>query len=247
MFHSSNRRTRTSHAFTLVELLVVIGIIALLISILLPSLAKAREQANLTKCLSNLRQIGNALVTYSTNNPKNGMPRPAAQVDVNDWIYWQSNRDIGESRIAPYLGIKGPESNIDFLRCPSDDWRAHLGAAPNIYTFSYTVNMYIFKRNSTPEEEWQGKQTMKLTQVRNATNKIMVVEETFATLDDGCWAWAEKGGSGKNVLSARHDKQNENATDLTRGRGNVAFCDGHAEYIERADSFKPEFYRPLQR
>ena len=83
-------------------------------------------------------------------------------------------------------------------------------------------------------------------QVRNATNKIMIVEETNATLDDGCWAWAETGGQGKNVLSARHDKKNENATDLTRGRGNVAFCDGHAAYIERAESFKPEYYRPLQ-
>ncbi len=61
--HGSSRFER---AFTLVELLVVIGIIAVLIAILLPALNKAREQAKQTACMSNLRQMGIAATLYVT-------------------------------------------------------------------------------------------------------------------------------------------------------------------------------------
>jgi prepilin-type N-terminal cleavage/methylation domain-containing protein/prepilin-type processing-associated H-X9-DG protein len=75
------RHTRQT-GFTLVELLVVIGIIALLISILLPSLNRARETANRVKCASNLRQLGQAILLYSNDN-RGAYPRTVADSGAN--------------------------------------------------------------------------------------------------------------------------------------------------------------------
>jgi prepilin-type N-terminal cleavage/methylation domain-containing protein/prepilin-type processing-associated H-X9-DG protein len=85
---------RSSKGFTLVELLVVIGIIALLISILLPSLNRARETANRVKCASNLRQIGQALLLYSNEN-KGAYPRTIANT--------ASSFDMAFSGLAAHL------------------------------------------------------------------------------------------------------------------------------------------------
>src|SRR5688572_3272404 len=80
-FHS--RKSASRRGFTLVELLVVIGIIAVLVGILLPTLNRARESARRTKCLSNLRSLGQLLAMYSNTN-KGAIPVGVSS-SGNDW------------------------------------------------------------------------------------------------------------------------------------------------------------------
>lgn len=73
-FMSRTRKPHGCSAFTLIELLVVVAIIALLISILLPSLARAREQAKNTICMSNLKQCMTAFTLYAQDDVKSQIP-----------------------------------------------------------------------------------------------------------------------------------------------------------------------------
>src|SRR5262249_39169317 len=92
-------------AFTLVELLVVVGIIALLIAILLPVLNKARRAAQNAQCISNLRQIGHATMLYRADAGRlplffilrNAPYQPVAQNSSGNAIWWTAFSQGGKT------------------------------------------------------------------------------------------------------------------------------------------------------
>ena len=96
--------------FTLVELLVVVGIIAVLIGILLPTLSKARDQANRTRCLANLRSIGQGMILYASvykdRLPNTNPPNTAYDLAASSYVMKEFAAKF----------IKG----ADVFHCPSD-------------------------------------------------------------------------------------------------------------------------------
>ena len=236
--HVHNRpslpRHKPSLGFTLVELLVVIGIIAVLIGILMPVLSKARASANRAVCLSNIRQLGVGILMYCNDN-KGWFPTCAVwevgsayKQYPDDWVHWQANRNLDDSAVAKYVG-RG-EKLKSLLRCPADTFEgrkthAAIGPGQGPYLYSYNMNDVI----GTNVIPYPGQRT-KITQWRVPARKILLTEMREIYTDAGWWGWAAP-------LAWRHGTAISRGNDLFPGgqkmgtNVSAVFIDGHADGV----------------
>ncbi|HZL37910.1 MAG TPA: type II secretion system protein [Tepidisphaeraceae bacterium] len=129
--------SRRCRGFTLVELLVVIGIIAVLLSLLMPALSRVRQQGNQVVCASNLRQVGIALQMYANNS--RGWLYPVGPWDPIRGQYTTLGSNMPRGQRWPVYVFDPPVWNPPIMRCPSDYQPAE--------EHSYVVNEHLADKN----------------------------------------------------------------------------------------------------
>jgi prepilin-type N-terminal cleavage/methylation domain-containing protein/prepilin-type processing-associated H-X9-DG protein len=216
---SRHNRIKTKRGFTLIELLVVIAIIAILASLLLPAISKAKEKGQRTKCTNNLRNMALALIMYADDN--------------DSWIP-RGNYPLWWKIFTPTLGGATVEdyAKVAIYKCPSfPDKKQLICYVDNAWTFGSV-------------KDTVGSEVTTLSKI----TKIQIPSETiyFADNENGSWrpVITELNNSGtldqNDVWSPTHLPYSNNGKTLNpdrrvararHGKGpNLMYFDGHASW-----------------
>jgi prepilin-type N-terminal cleavage/methylation domain-containing protein/prepilin-type processing-associated H-X9-DG protein len=213
-------------AFTLIELLVVIAIIAILAAMLLPALARSKQQALTAKCLSNHKQLILAWTMYANdnngvlveNNPLGTVPYNLGQAwiegDMQELPDATNLTDIINGKLYPYNGNPG------IYKCPADVNPYHInGSGPGYNRVrSYSMSGQMNSAYAIdPNFPCHVKQSDILHP--SPSKAFVFVDEAACSIDDGYLALVVTSHEWQNLVAAWHDNGD-----------NFSFADGHAEH-----------------
>lgn len=230
-------------AFTFIELLIVISILALLSSLIFPSIAKAKSSAQRTSCASNLRQLGTGLSLYQSDYDdtypaaiESNMKGLFITSDHYDYVY-----SLPEIRpvITSYLG-----RSVELFKCPSDIGIDHLDffsvpvvdspssyiKAGSSYLYNYTLAVGKAPNLGSP---------LTSTEIRNPSSSALLYDRS------GAWHTSSR-------LLPNHDVWH-NPSLYSGYRYNVIHCDLHLKYLSagktdfalgQAEDHKSQFNPP---
>ena len=208
-------------AFTLIELLVVIAILAVLASLLLPSLAASREKARGAQCVDNLRQLGMATLMYWDDNDGQTF-RYLAGATNGGRVYWfgwlkpgpEGEREFDPAQGALYLYLQGNRVEI----CPSLDYSSTLYKyKAKSAACSYGYNLYLGKQSIMIEQIGQSSETVLLADSAQVNDFQEPAAPDHPLLEE--FYYVDAGGEADYPNAHfRHER-----------RAGVVMCDGHVD------------------